>query len=122
MKRFLKKYDYFLSIKHYIAFLRRQPKHMQHVYAVFFAGAITAIAASGILYYDYGFWRDTYHRGETNDLVVVEKKNVDTQDVITQSPGQMMGDFLKEAGDRFRSIHVNSKDILQGKEEYKSNN
>ena len=57
----MKKYG---SIKHYIAFLRRQPAHMQHIYAVIFAGSITALLAAIILYVDYGFWHERYVRNE----------------------------------------------------------
>ena len=51
MKRHLKRYT---SLTHYIEFLKKQSRHAQHVYGVIFAGTITALVASVILYEDYG--------------------------------------------------------------------
>lgn len=103
----MKKY---VSLKHYIAFLRRQPKHMQHVYAVTFSGTVTLFLAAIILYVDYGFWHEKYQRTE----------EVKTQDkeFVTESPVQMLGNFFEEASERFKSIEKSGGSFLEGKEIY----
>lgn len=114
MKHLLKKYEKFLSIHHYITFLRRQPEHMQHVYAAIFAGSITMIIAAFILYVDYGFWHETYSRQE-----VIEVKDTTEPMVTVQSPGDMMGGFFKEARDRVQTINISSpSNVLKGTDSY----
>ena len=102
-----------LSLRYYLAFLRRQPKQMQHVYAVIFSAVITSLFASIILYYDYGFWHEKYSRSD--DLVNVERNN---ETKSTQSPGELMGSFLKEAKEKVGSINTDPSSILQTKEVY----
>ncbi len=46
----------YLTRKHLLATLRKQPAHMRHIYALTFAGVVTMCIASAILYFDYGFW------------------------------------------------------------------
>jgi hypothetical protein len=113
MKRRLKKYT---SLTHYIEFLRRQPEHMQHIYAVIFAGSITLMLAFVILYVDYGFWHERYIR---EDLTVVSTSTtLSTPTTPPESPGEMLGRFLGEAKDRFKAIDTSGKDMLQGTETY----
>ena len=104
----------FFGLRHYIAFLRRQPRHMQHVYAAIFAGTITVLLGVIILYYDYGFWRTRYDRNEK----ILEKDTTDPM-VTVLSPSKMIGGFFKEAGTRFKTIKKDSSNFIQGKEEYK---
>lgn len=87
---------------------------MQHVYAATFAGAITALAAATILYFDYGFWHERYSRNE-----VVEVQTVNDPLVTVQSPGEMIGGFFKEASQKLKAINTSSSSILEGKETYK---
>lgn len=102
----------YLGIKHYIAFLRRQPKHMQHLYAIAFAGSITAIIAGIILYTDYGFWHERYQR---EDLIV--SVSITT---VAKSPGEVFLQFWNEAKIQFGSIGSAGSDLLKGKETYTS--
>jgi hypothetical protein len=109
----MKHYKKYLDVKHWLAFLRRQPKHMQHVYAVIFSAVITSLIASAILYYDYGFWHEKYSR--TDSLVV----QVKPEEIIkTQSPGELIGSFLKEAKEKVNALQTGSSNILQNKEVY----
>lgn len=113
MKKSFTIYEKYLSIQHYLVVLRRAPVHMQHVYAVFFAGVVTAALASVILYFDYGFWHDTYSRTE-----IVEKRNTVDQVVVIHSPSEMIEDFFKEASDKIKTIQVSSSSLPTGKENY----
>lgn len=111
MKRFVKKY---LSTHHYLAVLRRQPSHMQHVYAAFFAGAVTVLIAAIILYFDYGFWHERYSRTELVETNAVVEDSM----VTVQSPTEMLGGFFKEASQRLQSIKTGSSSLLEGKDVY----
>jgi hypothetical protein len=117
MKHFLKKYERMLSIHHYIAVLRRQPRHMQHVYSALFAGVITSILALGILYFDYGLWRERYYRQES----VIEETSTasSTQETLsTESPQDMMSSFFNEAGQKLKSINTSRQEFFNSKETY----
>lgn len=103
----MKKYG---SIKHYIAFLRRQPAHMQHIYAVIFAGSITALLAAFILYVDYGFWHEKYVRSEESSIGEAPQPS--------QSPFQMMSIFFKTARNQLDTLGTSGADLLVGKEVY----
>ena len=117
MKHFLKKYERMLSVHHYIAVLRRQPVHVQHVYAALFAGFITVILASYILYVDYGFWHEKYTRNDEALLVTeVVPKAVNSESVL--SPGEMIQGFLKEASDKFKAVGTSESAFLEGKDTY----
>jgi hypothetical protein len=109
MKRHLKRYT---SLTHYIEFLRKQPEHVQHVYAVIFAGSITILLACVILYVDYGFWHEKYikSRDDTSDLTVTPSE--------PESPGTMFSRFFGEAQDRFKTIDTSGSDFLKGKETF----
>lgn len=104
MKRYFK-------LRHYLILLKRQPSHTQHIAAGVFAGIITACIAAVILYYDYGFWHDTYSNKE-------EKSVVEDTMVTVQSPSEMIGGFLKEATAKFNDVTVSRKNILEGKDIY----
>ena len=106
----MKLYKKYFSGKHWLAVLRRRPKHMQHVYAVIFSASITAILAAIILYHDYGFWHERYSRNDTE----VHGEVVE-QSIPSKSPGEIMKDFLQEASTRMKSIDT---DVIQGKEVY----
>lgn len=113
MKRRLKRYT---SLTHYIEFLRRQPSHMQHVYAAIFAGSITGLIAFFILYIDYGFWHEHYR---SNDLVVVSTStNVRENSVTPESPLEMLSRFFGEAKDKLQNVDTTGIDLLKGKETY----
>lgn len=112
MKRHLKRYT---SLTHYIEFLRRQPEHLQHIYAVIFAGSITAFVAFVILYVDYGFWHERYIR---DDSLLVSTTTIDIPVAIPESPREMISRFFGEARGRLKEIKMPSKDMLQGKETY----
>lgn len=87
---------------------------MQHVYAITFAGIITASIASLILYVDYGFWHERYSRGD--EVVVSDVKDVEKQ--ATESPSEMVSSFFGEAKEQFSKINTTGKDVLDGKEVY----
>jgi hypothetical protein len=114
MKRLLKKYEKYLSIHYYVIALRRQPSHMQHVYAAVFAGFITVLLGVMILYFDYGFWHERYSREETLEEVQVPS----VAPVEVRSPGDMLGGFFKEARSRLDTIKTSSSSLLEGKETY----
>lgn len=101
----------YFSFKHYLSVLRRSSVHTQHVAAGVFAGIVTALIAAIILYYDYGFWRDTYSKQDENPVVE------DTM-VTVQSPSEMIGGFLQEATSKFKAINVSKENLLQGKDSY----
>ena len=104
----------FISIRHYITFLRRQSRHMQEIYAVIFAGSVTIFLGAIILYYDYGFWRDSYDRNE-----VIQTKNITKSSTLGESPNEMLGGFLKEAKVRLQAIgNDNNTNLLKGKDTY----
>ncbi len=110
--KFHKKY---LNLKYWLDFLRRQPNHLQHMYAVIFAGTITAMIAMGILYFDYGFWREKYSRTDT--IATTTIKNLPEEEE-TISPGEMFGNVFKEATVRVQEIKNQKIDLLEGKEVY----
>lgn len=106
----------YFSIKHYLTFLRKQPEHMQHVYAVTFASVITVIFAAVILYVDYGFWHERYDR---NEVVTVKDTEVRTDQMVTvQSPGAMISSFFKEASLQLDAINAKGAPFLRGKDEF----
>lgn len=73
------------------------------MHAFFFSGTITLIAASCILYSQYGFWNDRYIATSENDLVATDIK---TKSPEIESPTTMMGAFLQEARNRLNSLPV----------------
>lgn len=109
----MKFYKKYFSLKHWLAFLRRQPNHMQHMYALLFSGVVTAILGAAILYFDYGFWHERYSRSE---VMVTNTEVKAAPEVTTISPGEMLGSFFKEATIRVQAIKETT--ILEGKEIY----
>lgn len=112
MKKYVKKY---ISLTHWLAFLRRQPKHMQHVYALTISGIITTMIAASILYIDYGFWHERYDERET--LVVVDTYEPQSQ-VVPESPMEMLSRFFGEARVQLQNVNTSGKQLLEGKEVY----
>lgn len=88
---------------------------MQHIYAGLFSGVVTLLLGAAILYFDYGFWRDTYHRDE---VLVEEKGRVDTLGDEVPSPSAMFSTFFKEAKEKMDGISINPKDALKSTEIY----
>ena len=97
--------------------MRRQSLHLQHIYAVIFAGSITLLIGAAILYFDYGFWRDRYSR--TESFETQEEGGLNTAVVVTKSPGDMFSDFMKEVSEKLEQVSTTSKDMLDGKDSYK---
>jgi hypothetical protein len=114
----MSKYKKYFRTEHYITHLKKQPEHIQNVYAVLFASVITLFLGALILYFDYGFWRDTYSRTE---VIQEEKKSVDTGDpmVTISSPGSMIQDFFSEAKEKIQNINLEKpSSLLEAKESY----
>lgn len=112
MKRYIKKY---INPHHWLAFLRRQPKHMQHVYSAAIAGSITVMIAAVILYVDYGFWHERYIR---EDLTVVDSELNSPSSVVPESPTEMFSRFFDEAKVQLKDINTSRQELLKGKETY----
>jgi hypothetical protein len=102
------------TLKGYIRYMRRQPKHMQHVHAFIFAGAITCIIAGFILYTDYGFWHEKYNIND--DLIIKEKTSTST--IENESLSEMFSNFWKEAHIQIDDISKTGAGLLEGKETY----
>lgn len=81
------------------------------MHAAFFAGSITVILASLILYYDYGFWHEQYSRGDFGDTSA-------SSTVITETPMESFGRFLGEAKARLGGIKDGAGAFLESKEVY----
>lgn len=110
----MKRWKKLISIRHYLGVLKRQPAHMQHVFALLFAGIITGTLAALILYVDYGFWHERYVREE----VVTEANPTDVSE--SKSPLQLFGAFLEDAKVRISEIKNETKDAFDGVEVYNS--
>ncbi len=117
MKHSLNYYKKYVRAHHYITVLKRQPVHIQHVYAALFAGSITALIAIAILYFDYGLWRETYTRNERGDEFYSASTTQEEQAVVV-SPSDMIGNFFKEAGDKLENINNDKTGILEGTDSY----
>jgi hypothetical protein len=96
------------TIEHYIRYVRRQSKHMQHMHAFAFAGIVTGLIAIFILYTDYGFWHEQYR---SDDIVAAQNAQI-------QSPGAAVASFFSEAKSRFGSIRSSSSTLFTGTETY----
>jgi hypothetical protein len=116
MKRHLKRYT---SLTHYIEFLKKQPRHAQHVYGAIFAGTITGLIACFILYADYGFWHERYIRA---DDVAVAHGEESVPKVKPESPSEVFSRFFGEVGERFGAIKMPSMDMIKGSEVYTNTN
>ena len=119
MDTLFKQYKKYLSLRHYITILRRQPEHIRHMYAVFFAGIITCFLGASILYFDYGFWHETYSRGEVIESEVIENREPLTTSSDIESPKEMLGNFFKEAKGKLDSISIQGARLPTGKDTYK---
>lgn len=105
------------TLSGYIHFLRRQPKHLQHVHAFVFSGIITVIIAGVILYTDYGFWHERYQRSD--DIEVVDTLiSSPVETIQPASPGEMWSRFWTEAKVQFSGVGSIGTSLLEGKETY----
>ncbi len=98
------------TVRHYIRYVKRQNKHIQHLHGFAFAGLITALIAAVILYTDYGFWHETYI---AEDALVSGDP-----EYVSESPGQSLGRFWGEAKEQFGRIGSTSANLLEGKDTY----
>jgi hypothetical protein len=98
------------TLKHYIRFMRRQNKHIQHVHAIAFAGIITALISGVLLYTEYGFWHETY---VAEDALVVVDPNAPVV-----SPSESFKRFFEQARDNFRNMGTSTSGLLEGKETF----
>lgn len=122
----MKWYKKYSSIHHYLAALKRQPVHMQHVYAFLFAGGITTLLAASILYFDYGYWRERYVRSETassvEELKSSESLAIATLDTNIEktgfSPFEMFGSFASETKEQWKKIRTGEAVFFTTKEVY----
>lgn len=94
----------------YVSHVRRSSKHIQQIHALFFAGGVTVLLASAILYFDYGFWHERYDSKE----VVVEKKIEDG----SKSPTEMFSQFIDEVGSKMNTVKSGGNALLEGKASY----
>lgn len=102
------------TLEHYIHYVRRQSKHVQHIHAFVFAGTITAIIAGFILYTDYGFWHETYRASDASFVTDMETVN----EFNPESPMESLSRFLGEAKSRLGSIEFSNGSLLEGKETF----
>lgn len=94
--------------------MRKQPKHIQHMHAIVFAGSVTALLAGIILYTNYGFWHERYQRAD--DLAV--GTTVANSPVASESLGEMLSRFWGEASVQFGNVGDKGASLLEGKETY----
>lgn len=99
-------------IRHILPYLRKQPPHMQHMYALAISGVITAFLGFVILYADYGFFRERYYRGEE---VLTEEIQAPIE---SKSPFEMVSIFFGEAKDKLKTLEESGTELLEGKEVY----
>jgi hypothetical protein len=97
------------TLHHYVRYMRRQSKHVQHLHAMVFAGMVTSLIAGFILYTDYGFWHETYRRAP-DEGVPIGAEPVPL--------GESFGKFLVEAKEKFGAIGNAGAGLLEGKEIY----
>ncbi len=84
----------------YIRFLRKQHSSIQHAHAFLFAFTITMFVVVAVLYYEYGFFRMTYNRGDVvKEETVTENKNE------MESPFTAFTNIFKEAGNMIKEIN-----------------
>lgn len=117
MKRSLRHYEKYFRFNHYISVLKRQPVHMQHVYAAVFAGSITTILGLAILYFDYGLWHERYSRAEVSGDMYIAS-STEAEMVLVSSPGDMIASFWKEATEKLHAVNEHKGNILEGKDSY----
>ena len=99
-----------ISFRHFLAFLRRQPRHMQHMYALAIAAISTGIVAAIILYADYGFWHEQY--------IAQDLLSSTTTPITLESPSEMIGRFWNDARTQFGGVRELGASLLQGTDTY----
>jgi hypothetical protein len=98
------------TLRHYLRYVKRQNKHIQHIHGFVFAGIITSLIAFVILYTDYGFWHETY--------IAEDSQIAANQAYISESPSQSLGRFWNDAKEQFNRVGSSSANLLEGKETY----
>jgi hypothetical protein len=98
------------TLRHYIRFVKRQNKHIQHIHGFVFAGIITALIAFVILYTDYGFWHETY--------IAEDERPQANEAYVSESPSQALSRFWNDAKEQFGHVGSTSANLLEGKETY----
>lgn len=99
------------TFRHFLAYLRRQPRHIQHVYSILIAGSITGIITAFILYTDYGFWHERY--------IAQNEDGSTATPVVLESPSEMISRFWNEAKSQVGSIKTTGDSLLIGTDTYK---
>lgn len=95
----------------YIAYLRKRPKHIQQLHAIFFASGVSLVMVVYVLYTDYGFWHERYVKVETDILNTVKAP------VVPDSPVGALGRFLGDAKAQLEGMKIDTS-FLEGKEVY----
>lgn len=98
------------TLRHYIRYVKRQNKHVQHIHGFVFAGIITGLIAFVILYTDYGFWHETY--------IADDSQMAADPAYVSESPSESLGRFWMEAKEQFSHVGSSSANFLEGKETY----
>ncbi len=98
----------FFSFKSHLAYMRKQPEKVQHVYAGSLAGIITTLFVAYILYTDYGFWHEKYKVGEE----IKENK------VEVLGPKDTVVKFFNDAKNEIQNIKSINRSVISGKEVY----
>ncbi len=99
-----------ISFRHFLAYLRKQPRHMQHIYSIFVAGTITGIITVFILYTDYGFWHERY--------IAQNEDGSPQAPAVLESPSEMVSRFWNEAKSQVGSIEKVGGTLLIGTDTY----
>jgi hypothetical protein len=89
-----------LSWAGYVRYLRKQSVHVQHMHGLVFAGVITGVLVSFVLYTQYGFFHEQYTREET-PLVAATS-------TIPQSPTGVLESFIMEGSARLRAVFTST--------------
>lgn len=93
-----------LSWAGYVRYLRKQSVHVQHMHGLVFAGVITGVLVSFVLYTQYGFFHEQYTREETS-LVTATSTIPHT---IPQSPSGVLESFILEGSARLRAVFTST--------------
>ena len=84
-----------LSWAGYVRYLRRQSVHVQHMHGLVFAGVITGVLVSFVLYTQYGFFHE-------------ETPLVAATSTIPQSPTGVLESFIMEGSARLRAVFTST--------------
>ncbi|MEN9552262.1 MAG: hypothetical protein RI935_639 [Candidatus Parcubacteria bacterium] len=95
----------------YRTYIHQAPESILHLHAILFASCITLLLGCALLYFEYGFWRETYYSVDTS---VLEGDKIQQESI---SPFQMLTDMK----DRFNATLDMNKvgaGFFDGKEVY----